>query len=344
MASPDFKPLLKQVLNSHGLTSEQQPRRVGIELEFAGLEGEQIVKIVHDHFNGNVDTASPFEIFIRDTEYGDFRIELDSKAIKKIGEESSRTSNDSGDFSERQFSELQDDLIDTIGSAASTLVPWEIVAPPIPLGDLHKLFPMIDKLREAGALGTKHSIVYAFGVHLNPELPNLEASTIVNYLKSFMCVYDYIRETEKTDIARRITPYINHFDSSYQSLVLAPDYQPNMDQLIDDYLQHNPTRNRSLDMLPLFKEIDKQRVLAAIDDDRINARPTLHYRLPNCEIDDPEWNLDQSLEGWMRVEILAHNSELRDVCDEFLALGNRVLPSTVSQWTKRVEQLTQPSS
>jgi hypothetical protein len=33
--------------------------------------------------------------------------------------------------------------------------------------------------------------------------------------------------------------------------------RPDLDTLIDDYLEYNPTRNRALDFLPLFLHLDE---------------------------------------------------------------------------------------
>jgi len=69
---------------------------------------------------------------------------------------------------------------------------------------------------------------------------------------------------------------MQHFGSSYVTKVLNPAYKPDLDQLIEDYLESNNSRNRSLDLLSLFAHFDEDRVSAAVNDDRIKARPTLH--------------------------------------------------------------------
>ena len=92
---------------------------------------------------------------------------------------------------------------------------------------------------------------------------------------------------------------------------------PSLEELIDDYLEFNPTRNRSLDMLPLFQYLDKERIDAVIDDERVKPRPTFHYRLPNCDIDDPGWNLDNSLDTWLQVEQLAFDKKLSEIATEY---------------------------
>jgi hypothetical protein len=87
--------------------------------------------------------------------------------------------------------------------------------------------------------------------------------------------------------------------------VLAPNYAPSVSQLIDDYLKHNPTRNRGLDLLPLFAHLDKDRVTRAVDDDRVSARPTFHFRMPDSRVDDPRFRITEQWQAWLEVERLA---------------------------------------
>lgn len=92
-----------------------------------------------------------------------------------------------------------------------------------------------------------------------------------------------------------------------------------MDQLIDDFITDNPTRNRELDMLPLFAHLDEDRVRARVDDPLIKARPTYHYRLPNTNLADPEWGVLTEWNRWVIVERLAaaHNRR-RQLADTYL--------------------------
>ena len=97
-------------------------------------------------------------------------------------------------------------------------------------------------------------------------------------------------------------------------------YKPTMAQLITDYITFNPTRNKALDMLPLFKFIDEGCIENLDDKALINARPTLHYRLPNCEIDNPNWSLTESWMRWCQVELLANSPKtLAKQCESYQA-------------------------
>jgi len=71
-------------------------------------------------------------------------------------------------------------------------------------------------------------------------------------------------------------------------------------------------------MLPLFAHLDDERVRRAVDDPRVKPRPALHYRLPNCDIDRPGWNLSVPWRRWLQVEHLAADGErLRRACRAF---------------------------
>ena len=127
--------------------------------------------------------------------------------------------------------------------------------------------------------------------------------------------------------------------------LLGPPLAAALGSLVDDYLEHNPTRNRALDFLPLFTELDEPRVRAVVEDELVKARPALHYRLPNSEIDDPEWGIHLPWSRWLQVEHLAAD-EAR------LAEGRRAyahhlhrssLRKLVHDWSEEVEPWLLPA-
>jgi hypothetical protein len=313
----------------HNAKSEE--RHVGVEIEFAGIPSNIITGCVTESLGGRVVTLTSVEILIKDTSLGEFKLELDAAYLKKLVEEQSDDPDDNS---------IASSTVELITSAAEQLVPWEIVSPPIKLSDLYKLDTLIDNLRNAGAVGTRNAIHYAFGLHLNPELPDLNADTIVSYMRAYFCLYDWIVEQEQIDTTRKLTTYVKHFGKDYISLVLNEQYQPGLEKLIDDYLDYNPTRNRSLDLLPLFAHLDADRVKAKVDDPRIKSRPTFHYRLPNCDIDNPNWNLNFSWGLWLEVEKLANEpARLHQFCTEYSIQLERITHVIESRWAERVGEL-----
>ncbi len=305
---------------------KDQQRSVGIELEFASLSLDKICQCVVATLGGQVKLNTQFEAEIENTELGKFKVELDAQYLKDFAEYISNESQDSlipTDFLQSEF----------ITKAAEQLVPWEVVSPPIKISELEKFSGLVKALRESGALGTRHAARYAFGLHLNPELPSLSAREILAYLRAYICLYEWIAHHERIDFARKVTPYINHFDKKYIELVLANSYSPTLEELIDDYLKFNLTRNRSLDLLPLFCYLDEDRVRNKIDDPRIKPRPTLHYRLPNCDIDNTNWNIHSCWQPWLAVERLAAKPGVLNVlCEEYLEDLQRLTRTFDNRW------------
>jgi hypothetical protein len=120
--------------------------------------------------------------------------------------------------------------------------------------------------------------------------------------------------------------------------VVDPDYWPSRAELIDDYLAANPTRNRALDMLPLFAHLDEARVRAAVDDPRIKPRPALHYRLPNCEINEPGWGLRKAWLDWLQVEHLASEHErLQAACHSYAEFLSQPIGRLIQDWTEHLK-------
>ncbi len=311
-------------------TNAGAERRVGIEVEFTGVNPIVAATCVREQFGGDIESNNIFEIKIVDTQLGDFLIELDTAYLKPLGEHLSQFTKD--DTIESMASDL-------ITRAAEQFVPWEIVSPPLPFSSLEQFHELLTDLRYEGALGTRYALHYAFGVHLNPELPDLETTTILNYLRAYFCLYDWITEQEQIDFARKLTPYIKHFDKSYIQKVLDPHYGPDQATFIDDYLADNPTRNRSMDLLPLFSYLDDKRVRQVVDDDRIKSRPTLHYRLPNCDIDNHDWSILKPWGEWLIVEKLANNRALLlTVCERYRRYLNNIGTRFSNEWLKQTQQ------
>ena len=77
-----------------------------------------------------------------------------------------------------------------------------------------------------------------------------------------MVLYDWLVDVSDIDVSRKLSAFIDPFPIEYRALVTSPDYAPDLDRLIGDYLDANPTRNRALDMLPMFAHLRRKEVLA----------------------------------------------------------------------------------
>lgn len=304
-------------------------RCVGFELEFAGLDLQSAAEAVAKSFQGEVIQDTQAECQVKHPEFGHFKIELDwsfakNMARKRLEEQGAN----------------EDAVLALMTDLARQIVPLEVVCPPVPVSRLSVLNDMVTNLRGAGALGTSDSLIYAFGVHINAELPDLKPETLVSYLQAYCVAQHWLMKAHKVDVLRRLTPYIDTYPKRYVELVMAYTMDSPMSQIIDDYLQHNPTRNRGMDLLPLFKQIDEARVLAAVSDERVNARPTFHYRLPNCEIENPDWSLTHSWNVWCVVEHLAADPvTLKSMCGQWTEYNNNLINLKEEPWHQELAHI-----
>lgn len=313
-------------------TAEGKPRRIGVELEMIDLSVDEVSRIVAELLNGEIVQDTRYEHLIKGDDAGDWGVELDYEYLKELGRQ--QPDDDQllamlGEFAEG-----------VLRAGAETIVPVEVVSPPLPLERLADVQALIGALRNAGAKGSGAGISYAFGMQFNPELPALDAETVARYLKAFFCLYDWLLDRSDVDLTRRLTGFSAAFPGSYVRKVVDPAYWPRLDDLIDDYLDDNPTRNRALDMLPLFLHLDKERLRAVVDDPRVKPRPTLHYRLPNCEIDDPDWGVHLAWHDWLQVERLASDEAmLEDICTAYSTWLDSPLNRLIENWAEQAGSL-----
>lgn len=326
MTNKDFVRVERRIAKSTA-----KPRRAGFELEFAGLEQDFVAQKIQACFGGDINVVNQAEVLIDTPDFGEFKVELDWAFGKYIARRrQAETTNEDPD----------DPLVKALLSVASELVPIEIVCPPIAFDHLPALEGMVAKLREGGAVGTFDSAIYAFGVHINPELPDLSAETIIAYLKAFCVAQNWLVSAHRVDLSRRITPYIDLFPDDYIREVLSYQGSETIEQLLEDYARHNPTRNRALDMTPLFAFLDEERLRSLIPDERINARPTFHYRLPNCDIDQENWSLADPWNIWAVIEFLSNRAELLDsMVDAWRDLDARLISFESPPWHAQLDEI-----
>lgn len=280
-------------------TDEGDERRVGIEIELSGLSYEALVRLVARFLNAEPKLQSRY-VTTLETELGAFTIELDSDPIKDLDLTDERLP--------ESIRELGGQAMEVIDAAAERVVPLEIISPPMPFSQVTQVQAMMKMLRKEGALGSREAIYYAFGLQLNPELPDLTPKTLIRYFQAFAALYDWLKSRHQIDISRKFTTYIEPWSSRYTDLLMEDDYAPDQEQLMRDYLEFNPTRNRALDLLPLFAHLDSDLLAKYVEDPRIKSRPTLHYRLPDCDIDNSAWDFSSVWNDWVILEQIAGNA------------------------------------
>lgn len=317
------------LMPENSTNSDGEERRVGVELEFAGLDLDGAVEAVTEVFGGQV---AEKDVFWRkvDTEYGQFSVEMDADVLKRREYEKyfRMVGVEPASGTGRELERL-------LGSLSRDVVPCEVAAPPLPLGALPKSDDLRQALARRKARGTRQSVFYAFGLHLNVEPPSLSTGLLLEHLKAFMLLLPWLRN--EVDPTRAVSPYIRDFPETYVRLVVDPAYRGiNLERFMRDYVEANPTRNRPLDMTPLFRFLDGDLLEGLLEDTHlIGARPAFHYRLPDCRVDDPLWRIARPWNDWLQVERLAADRFALDaMAREYL---DRPLPD-LGGWAERIEQ------
>ncbi len=300
-------------------TAEGSIRGVGLELEFIGPDVARTVSALREVLGGEAE-GGPHSQHLRDSSIGDIKVLLDMGFVQREG--------------------LDPDLKRVVGEIGSVLVPVEIVLPPLPHDALHRIDPAIDALRAAGAQGTSRGALYAFGMHINTEVISLAVEDIYPVLRAFALIEDGIRDGHPIDIGRRMLPFVDPYPRAFVDALARGEGQGYAADLIALYIEHNATRNRGLDLLPILRTMDAAQVRALLPaGEKGGARPTFHYRLPDCRIDEAGWSPEVEWSVWTAVERVAADPALIDALAEGW-LAHRARWTTLrTDWPPRIDAI-----
>ena len=166
---------------------------------------------------------------------------------------------------------------------------------------------------------------------------------LVSFVPSFL-LFDWLYEESEIPLARKVAPFIHDFPKEYVQLVLKPTYHPTIGEFMTDYLNYNSTRNRPLDLLPLFLTIDRDKVFSyPVEKELIKARPTFHYRLPNSQVDNPNWTIASDWNKWVEVERLANNPDrMKQMTKDYFKTREETFVFSRSKWIEKTRVWLQP--
>lgn len=319
---------------------EGELRKVGFELEFAEVNLATATQIITDLFGGQVNQINKYYAEVEDTDLGNFTVKLDArvlhektyqKVFEALGIDVKTIT-----LGDQMLLPQIEKLLETV---ASKIIPYEIVTPPLPINHLQQIEELRLALYHKNALGTKAAMGYAFATHINPEIPGSSVDVLLRYLQAFVLLHPWLLKVSKVDLSRRLSTFINAFPHLYMQKILQPGYQPDLSTFINDYYQHNADRNRALDLYPVLAWLRKDKVdhMPGIGD--VKSRPTFHYRLPNCLVDDPDWRVAQEWNYWVEVEKLANDAEnLHTLRKEYLKMEQKTLLGFQDRWYHRIEE------
>lgn len=313
-------------------------RQVGLEFEFAALRPRDAAELVQKRFGGEIRQDSPHRYTIENSNPAPFRVELDAQYVHPNNRlrEVDATRPWLSDLVE-WIRDLDAETSRILGDLAGDLVPCEIVAPPIEWPRLMEMETLYRDLGHAGAAGTDEGLLYAFGLHLNIQTTGSEVSDILPTLQAYLLLSPWLRSDIRVDGTRRAFPYIDPFPAAYLRHVCRPEYAPDMIGLVADYLSFNDTRNRELDMLPLFAHLRETQVRTAVDDPRIKPRPTYHWRLPNTLFSERSAGPMAEWRRWLAVERLANDRDaLNTAFKEFQTLSTFPLSGELQRFSQEL--------
>lgn len=284
-----------------------EPRKAGFEIEYNGLPLKKCAQLLRNAFRGKLVEHSPLSYEIEESELGTLKLEADWQLAQQLA------TFDSASLPPAFNQAIQNSGL-ALAEAASIAVPWEVITPPL----LQEQFPLLEELRkvlyENGAQGTWDSFIHAFGTHVNPEISSASVESILSHLRAFIVLYPQLVKALHVHPTRRILSFIDPFPRQYQQIVLDPAYRPTRQEMVQDYLDHNASRNRALDLLPLFLELEPE-LVSKLDDSAlrlVSARPAYHYRLPNADCGDPNWRISEVWNSWVAIEQLALDGDALD--------------------------------
>ncbi|WP_439526565.1 amidoligase family protein [Roseovarius mucosus] len=307
-----FAPL-PQPLNATG-----DPRLVGVEIELGGLPESRVADLCASELGGTAQQVDSHIWRVENSQIGQIDIYLDIF------------------LRNAEHSKLRDLALDL----GREVVPVEIVTKPLDMDGLARLDDLRMTLRDAGALGSGAGWFFGFGLHLNIEMASDADADTVRPLLAYALIEDWLRAANPIDEARRLLPFTDPYPIDFTRALIEMGPEAARERVIGSYLELTPSRNRGLDMLPLFAHFDADRIKAAISD-KTSARPTFHFRLPDCRIDEAAWSIADEWQRWLTVERVAADTALLKRLSQAWQDDHGLLTLSRQSWANRAGRILQ---
>ena len=293
-------------------TAEGGPRLTGVEIELGGLDEARCADLCARHLGGVARQVDEAIWQVEGSRIGALKIYLDT-ALRHADKTALR---------------------DAALSLGREVIPVEIVTDPLDRDGLIALDDLREALRQAGALGSGGGLFFGFGVHLNVQVASDRAEAIVPPLLAYALIEDWLRTANPIDQMRRVLPFAAPYPRRLVRRLIALGRGARLGHVMDAYVQEAPSRNFGLDMLPVFAWIDAARIESVLTS-ATSARPTFHFRLPDCRIDEPGWSLDREWRRWRTVERVAANADALAELSQGWDAAHAGVPLPRAFWAER---------
>lgn len=275
----DFKPLPVTETNAGA------PRRIGCEVEFAGLDEISVADALQTTLGGDVDQEHAHLAYLRDSRIGTLKIVLDTALPKDPANPATRA----------------------MTGVLAKLIPVEIVTQPLLLDELGTFSAALTALETQGAVGSQEAALYGFGVHLNVESSGQAVPHTAKTIRAFAALEPYLRDVFPINLTRRIMPFIKTWPDAFVRDLF--EHRPTtLRHVMVIAADHLPSRNFGLDLYPMFKDAwpqDFDEWFA--QDSATKARPSFHFRLPDSRLGERGWSLVEAWNMWRLIEEVAQD-------------------------------------
>lgn len=304
-------------LPDHGRAASAA-RRVGVEIEFAGLSVHETAVLIAGHWGGELAEQNPREVHVTGGRLGKVRVELDI-ALKA------------------QWAE------DLAAQVLRDLVPVEVITDPLSQADLPQVERMAQVLHAAGAMGTRAKLAYGFGVHFNPELPDDDGAALVATARAYALCEDWLRGAEPLDPARRVLPFVDPWPRALVAALAGAEGWGVRD-LARACVAHAPSRHHGLDLLPALQHLCPAELSQVPESHLKGGRPTFHYRLPETRLDEPGWSIAYEWNRWCLIEHIAADPDLLRALANGWTDHESPLSRLRGNWAAAVEEMLATSA
>ena len=297
------------------------PRRAGVEIEFAGLHEDTAAGLVRAQWGGRIERLAAHDLRVVGTAIGEVRIELDTAL--------------------RRYSNTP--LAASAIELSRSVVPVEVILPPLEPLMLGEVSSFMQALHDAGAQGSNEGAFYAFGLHLNIEIAAAEAAFVVPVARAYALMEDWLRLTDPPDRMRRLLPFVDPYPRSWVDAVAAEGGNWSLRDFASHYLHHNPIRNRGLDLLPLVEYLFADMAKATLKSSAKGGRPAWHYRLPEARFDRAGGGVAAAWNRWCLVERVAARRDLLAALAAEWAAHRGAATTLRTDWAPVVSRLLHPA-
>ena len=304
-------------LPDHGAAPSVE-RRVGVEIEFAGLSVEQAAAVLQQHWGGEIERAHERALQLKGSALGKIEVELDI-ALK------------------RQWTE---DLAEQV---LGDLIPVEVITDPLPQTALPQVEMLAAQLCSAGALGTREKLAYGFGIHFNVELPQDDGAALISTARAYGLCEDWLRAADPLDPARRVLPFVAPWPRPFVA-ALAGGVDWSLRELARACAQLAPSRQYGLDLLPALQHFCPDELAEVHPDHLKGGRPVFHYRLPETRLGEADWSLAYEWNRWCVIEHVATDPALLEGLSKDWTVLNGPLSRLSGSWAEHVGGVLSSSS